>query len=266
MTVNHSRPLSSGHLPALEDAVVSACREAFRLIDLQHHRGLHPRLGAVDLIPVHPSTEETSLQECESLATRVCRRLLTEAPGSSFFLYRFGVEASSLARRRKEVGWFRSQVTPGLQPTLGQLTPRRGLTGAGASPLMANFNISLETRDRQVGTRLLSNIRQSSGGLPGVSAMCFPRQQGLELVCNVDMFSLEHDNPLHLLHQGAGHLQHVMGPFWRTKFEVIQQVVEKTARADNVRVLGDSVIIGLTPSQAVQLTLEAIEAGRSSLV
>ena len=65
--------LCSGNLPALEDAVVSACREAFQLIDLLQHRGVHPRLGAVDLIPVHPSTEQTSLEECHSLATRVCR-------------------------------------------------------------------------------------------------------------------------------------------------------------------------------------------------
>ena len=247
--------------------MVSACREAFQLIDVSQHRGLHPRLGAVDLIPVHPSTEQTSLEECHSLATRVCRRLLTEAPGSSFFLYKFGVEAESLARRRREVGWFSSQVTPGLAPSLGQLTPHRGLTGAGASPLMANFNISLETRgDLKVVARVLNNIRERSGGLPGVSAMCFPRQHGLEVACNVDMFSLDTDNPLHHLHYRAGHLQLVMGQFWRTKFEVIQQVVENTASADNVRVLGDSVIIGLTPSQATQLTLEALEAGRSSLV
>ena len=57
-----------------------------------------------------------------------------------------------------------------------------------------------------------------------------------------------------------------MGQFWRTKFEVIQQAVEKTASADGVKLLGDSVIIGFTPSQAVQETLEALKAGRSSLV
>ena len=246
--------------------MVSACREAFQLIDLLQHRGVHPRLGAVDLIPLHPGTEQTSLEECHSLATRVCRRLLTEAPGSSFFLYRFGVEAESLIRRRREVGWFSSQVTPGLVPSLGQLTPHRGLTGAGASPLMANFNIRLETKDLKVGARVLNNIRERSGGLPGVSAMCFPRQQGLEVACNVDMFSLDTDNPLHHLHHGAGHLQHVLGQFWRTKFEVIQQAVENTASADNVRVMEDSVIIGLTPAKATKLTLEALEAGRSSLV
>ena len=246
--------------------MVSACREAFQLIDLAQHRGGHPRLGAVDLIPVHPITEETSLEECHSLATNVCRRLLTEAPGSSFFLFRFGEEAESLVRRRREAGWFSSEVRPGLTPTLGQLTPQRGLTGAGASPLMANLNLSLETRDLGVGARVLANIRERSGGFPGVSAMCFPHQGGLEVACNVDMFRLESDNTLHLLHHRAGHLQPVLGHFWRTKFEVIQQAVEKTASADNVRLLGDSVIIGFSPSQATQLTLEALEAGRASLV
>ena len=258
--------LCSGNLPALEDAVVSACREAFQLIDLLQHRGVHPRLGAVDLIPVHPLTEQTSLEECHSLATKVCRRLLTEAPGSSFFLYRFGVEAESLARRRREAGWFSSEIRSGLAPTLGQFNPERGLTGAGASPLMANLNLSLETQDLRLGSRVLANIRQSSGGLPGVSAMCFPHQGGLEVACNVDMFSLDTDNPLHRLHHRAGHLELVMGQFWRTKFEVIQQAVEKTASADGVKLLGDSVIIGFTPSQAVQETLEALKAGRSSLV
>ena len=99
-----------------------------------------------------------------------------------------------------------------------------------------------------------------------MSAMAFPHQQGLEIACNVDMFLLDTDNRQHQLHLREGHLDNVMGQFWRCKFEVIQEVVERTAGEGGVRVLGDSVIIGFTPEKAREMTLGALESRRSCLV
>ena len=246
--------------------MVEACREAFNLIDLRHHSGGHPRLGAVDLVPIHPISEETSLEECQAVATNIGRRLLGQVPGSSFFFFRSGVAGEDLVSRRRRLGWFRSELRPGERPDLGEFSCRRGVTGAGSAPYMSNFNISLDTKNTNLANTVLTNIRQSSGGLPGVSAMAFPHQQGLEIACNVDMFLLDTDNRQHQLHLREGHLDNVMGQFWRCKFEVIQEVVERTAGEDGVRVLGDSVIIGFTPEKAREMTLGALESKRSCLV
>ena len=220
----------------------------------------------MDLVPVHPITEETSLEDCEVVATNVGRRLHDQVPGSSFFFYRTGVPGDDLVSRRKRLGWFQSEVRPGEAPDLGEFSPQRGVTGAGAAPYMSNFNLSLDTASTRLGRAVLANIRERSGGLPGVSAMAFPHQQGLEVACNVDMFRLERDNQLHQRHLKEGHLDNVMGHFWRTKFEVIQHVVERTAAAEGVRVLGDSVIVGFTPTEARRVTLEALQTRRSCLV
>ena len=67
--------LFSGKLAQLEDAVVSASKTAFKLIDLRKHDGGHPRLGSVDLIPLHPITEDTSLEDCGEVARRIVTRL-----------------------------------------------------------------------------------------------------------------------------------------------------------------------------------------------
>ena len=73
-------------------------------------------------------------------------------------------------------------------PDVGAYIPQYGLTGVGASPYMSNFNISLETDKMNVAKEVLRTIRDRSGGLPGVSAMTFPHQGGIEVACNVDMF------------------------------------------------------------------------------
>ena len=46
------------------EAVLSACQQACRLIDLRGHSGAHPCMGAVDLMPIYPLGEEVGLEEC----------------------------------------------------------------------------------------------------------------------------------------------------------------------------------------------------------
>ena len=58
----------------------------------------------------------------------------------------------------------------------------------------------------------------------------------------------------------------MIGDFWRTKFDTIQTEVETVAAQDNVAIVGDSVIVGYTPEHAYNLTVEALNNGKSSLV
>ena len=254
---NRSVITISGRLRSLENAVVSACEAATRLIDMRTHIGGHPRLGSVDLIPLHPITEDTSIKDCDILANQIVSRLTESVPESSFFIYGSQPGQRGLIERRKEFGWFQSSVNPDAAPDIGTLDSRCGLTGVGAAPYMSNFNISLETSDLRLAERVLRAIRSSTGGFPGVSAMALPHHNNnVEIACNVDMVTSKE----------RGDMEEIFPGFWRTRFSAIEARVSQVASEAGVSVLGNSVIIGFTPDTARQLTLEALSRGQPSLV
>ena len=93
---------------------------------------------------------------------------------------------------RKAVGWYTA-------PQVHQVRPH-GLVGVGAIPYMTNFNVTIDTRDLDVGRKIAAAIRGSNGagGLLGVQAMAFPHLDGLvEVACNVDLFRLDLTNQRH---------------------------------------------------------------------
>ena len=254
---NRSVITLSGRLNCLEHAVVSAFEAANTLIDIRGHSGGHPRLGSVDLIPLHPITEDTTIKDCDQLANNIVRRLTETVPGSSFFIYGSQPGQRGLIERRKEFGWFQSSIKPDTTPDTGTFDPRCGLTGVGAAPYMSNFNISLETSDMRLAERVVRTIRSSTGGFPGVSAMAFPHHNNVEIACNVDMVQRE---------ESGEDMEEIFPGFWRTRFSAIEARVSQTASEAGVSVLGNSVIIGFTPDKARQLTLEALRLGKPSLV
>ena len=224
------------------------------------------RLGAVDLLPFHPLTPDLSVADCGGLARRVSTRLLEEEPTSSFFFYGGADEGEgrSLASRRKELGWF--EGAPKKSPDLGMFHPGIGLTGVGAAPYMANFNLSLNTQLPQVGKAVLRKIRERSGGLLGVAAMAFPHAGGTEVACNVDMFLFDETNPKHREESLEGRVERAMGEYWRTRPCAIKQAVAEVATAQGVRVMGSSLVVGFPLETARQLTWDALNSGEVCLV
>ncbi|XP_054579073.1 formiminotransferase N-terminal subdomain-containing protein isoform X2 [Eptesicus fuscus] len=114
----------------LNDAVLAACVEAFRSIDMEAQEGIHPCLGAVDLIPIYPLAG-VGVEECGALARSLAETLVLRVPGSSVFL--FGEadlpEKRPLVQRRKQLGWFARRDLGALEPDLGAAPARRcGLT------------------------------------------------------------------------------------------------------------------------------------------
>jgi len=161
-------------LPTLGASVVSLCQTACDLIDLTQHSGGHPRLGAVDLVPVHPLSVDTTLEECGELARAIGHRVTSEVAGSAGFW--FGAadpQRRSLPARRRLVGWFSGRpVTE--QVDLGVCGPRLGVTGYGAIPYMTNYNVTLDTDDLRLGEDIARRIRgRTDGGLPGKTTELF---------------------------------------------------------------------------------------------
>ncbi|XP_059558655.1 formiminotransferase N-terminal subdomain-containing protein isoform X4 [Myotis daubentonii] len=175
----------------LKHAVLAACLEAFRSIDMEAQEGIHPCLGAVDLIPIYPLAG-VSVEECGAVARSLAETLVLRVPGSSVFL--FGEadlpEKRPLVQRRKQLGWFARRALSALEPDLGAAPARRcGLTGVGASPYVMNCNVTIDSQDLALGKEIAGAIRGSNAnGLKGVQAMAFPHEGKIEIACNVESF------------------------------------------------------------------------------
>jgi glutamate formiminotransferase len=160
------------------EAAFRATARAAELIDLNEHRGVHPRIGATDVVPFVP-LGATSLDVCVDLAVRVGRRIAAEL---DLPVYLYGAAARTAERRHlpdlRRGGYERLLLDlpndPRLAPDFGP--PRLGSAGAtvvGARPPLIAYNVTLATSDLQIARDIARGIRESSGGLPAVQARGF---------------------------------------------------------------------------------------------
>uniref|UniRef100_A0A3Q3XAI9 Formiminotransferase N-terminal subdomain domain-containing protein n=1 Tax=Mola mola TaxID=94237 RepID=A0A3Q3XAI9_MOLML len=178
-------------IDSVGEAVLSACEKACGLIDMRAHAGVHPCMGAVDLIPIYPLGEEVGVEDCAAEARAVARGLTERVQGTSAFLFGWadGPLLRGLAQRRKEMGWFKkTHDLHAIRPDVGPPPQRRfGLTGVGSSPYVMNCNVTIDTQDLALGRSIAAAIRESTpGGLPGVQVLALPHEGAVEIACNVE--------------------------------------------------------------------------------
>ncbi len=150
-------------------AAFGAVRAAVGLIDLNRHQGVHPRIGAADVVPFVPLRGvgmDAAVAVAEETAQRIWRELCVPV-----YLYEYAAhlpEHSRLEQVRREV-----RSNPERRPDLGgpQFHPTAGATVAGARKLLVAYNINLRTADIEIARRVARAVRASSGGLPGVKAL-----------------------------------------------------------------------------------------------
>jgi glutamate formiminotransferase len=161
-----------GHEAELVDGLVAGTARARELIDLGRHTGVHPRVGAVDVVPVVPLVAgDRSRAEVTALA--VARRLGDELELPVFLYGTIGEGRRPAFFRRGGLEVLRRRVDEGeLAPSFGprRIDSRSGALLVGArAPLLA-FNIELHgTVDD--ARAVAAAVRESSGGLPGVQAL-----------------------------------------------------------------------------------------------
>jgi glutamate formiminotransferase len=158
---------------ALIESLLDGIARASELIDLRQHEGVHPRVGAADVVPLVPLRPE-DMGRAAAAAVRLGERVGTEleipvllygevgAGRRPAFFRRGGTE--ELARRIAA-----GEITPEFGPR--ELSPTAGAVIVGArSPLVA-FNLVLATDDVAIAVTVAAAVRESSGGLPGVQAL-----------------------------------------------------------------------------------------------
>ena len=166
---------------APDDVLAAAhalARVALSEIDMREHRGEHPRLGALDVVPFVPISGIT-MEECVALATRFGREVGAQH-GVPVYFY-----ANAATRpERTKLGDIRNKVQyEGLAAVMdtthapdagpARFNERSGGMVVGARPFLIAFNIELDTNDLKLAKRIAKEIRESSGGLPGIQALGF---------------------------------------------------------------------------------------------
>jgi glutamate formiminotransferase len=165
-----------GSRDGVHRAAVSACRVATALIDMAHHRGGHPRMGATDVIPFMP-VRDVEMADCVELARAVGSEL-ADVLDLPIYLYDQAAllpERRSLAEVRKgEFEGLRDAVAKGERlPDLGpHAIGSAGATAVGARVPLVAFNAYL-TADAAAAKDIARTIRESGGGLPALRAIGF---------------------------------------------------------------------------------------------
>ena len=175
---SHNRTVITfvGDPAGVVEAAVQLAKFAARCINLTKHKGEHPRMGAIDVVPFIPIREVT-MEECVALSKRAAERIWQEAC-IPVFLY----EASASAPHRENLasvrkgqfeGMAQKVLEPQWEPDFGGRTihPTAGVVAVGARAPLIAFNINLSTADVAVADKIARVIRQSGGGLTCVKAM-----------------------------------------------------------------------------------------------
>ncbi len=165
----------SGSADAVLSATVALAEVAFEEIDVRVHEGVHPRLGALDVVPFVVDDE---VSEASALGT--CRTFAREVGALGVPVFFYERAAASPARRALPAvragqfeGLAKKMQDPLWAPDEGPAIPHptAGAVIAGVRGPLVRFNINLATSDVAPARRIAATVRASSGGLPHVRAL-----------------------------------------------------------------------------------------------
>jgi glutamate formiminotransferase / formiminotetrahydrofolate cyclodeaminase len=241
MDADHHRSVLTfaGAPDAVADAAFQCTRIATDRIDLRHHQGGHPRIGATDVIPFVPIRDVT-MEQCVDVARRLGERIGRELHIPVFFYERAAsrperTNLEAIRRGGLEGLAARMGADPAWAPDVGpsQLHPSAGATVVGARPPLIAYNVNLRTEDIGIAKGIAKTVRFSSGGLPSVKAI------GVELTgrrlvqVSMNLTNYE-ETPIHVAFGAVRHEAERLG----------------------VQIAG-SEVIGLVPQQALIHAAEA---------
>jgi glutamate formiminotransferase/formiminotetrahydrofolate cyclodeaminase len=240
MDADHNRCVVTlaGEPDAVAEAALLGTGKALELIDLNHHSGAHPRVGATDVLPFIP-IEGMTLEDCVALARRVGNEIWKRYRIPVFFY-----EAAANRPDRVNLENLRRGQFEGLreelkknhdrQPDVGEpkLHPTAGVTVVGARKFLIAYNVNLNTADISVANKIAKAIRFSSGGLRYVKSM------GVELKArNLAQVSIN------------------LTDFEQTPMHRVYELVKREAERYGAMPVG-SEIVGLVPKKAVEMAAD----------
>jgi glutamate formiminotransferase len=229
---DHNRTVVTfvGDPEAVEEAAFRGIGKAAELIDMNVHRGEHPRMGAADVVPFVP-IKNVTMGDCVAIARRVGERVGRELD-IPVYLYEEAAtrpERRNLAEvRRGEYEGIKAEIetNPERTPDFGpQHLGKAGATAIGARPPLIAFNVYLGTDDVDVAKAIARAVRHSSGGLRYVKA-------------------------LGLLVKGKAQVSMNLTDYRKTPVHRVVEMIRREAERYGVAVI-ESELIGLIPNEAL---------------
>jgi glutamate formiminotransferase len=233
---NRSVMTLAGRPDAVAEAALRGVGEAARLLDLTQHSGVHPRLGATDVVPFVPMRGST-MAECMEIAHGVGREIWRRFRIPVYFY-----EAAALRPERAHLENVRRGQFEGLSGAKASLDAARapdvgeaklhgtaGAVAVGARKFLIAFNINLDTPEGSIAREIASAVRASNGGLPCLKAM------GVELAS-----------------RGLAQVSMNLTDFEQTPLDQVFRAVEREAERHGCRIAG-SEIVGLVPQRAMEM-------------
>ena len=158
-----------GEAHRVVEAAFRMVKRAAELIDMRHHHGEHPRIGATDVLPIIP-LKGISLSECAELARALAERIYKELaiPTYCYEAAAFCPEHANLAdcRRGEYEGLREKMGDPVMRPDYGggeytEQAARSGATVVGARNFLIAVNFNLNTVSREVASAIAARVRAS---------------------------------------------------------------------------------------------------------
>jgi glutamate formiminotransferase len=235
---NRSVVTFAGPATAVVEAAFRGVERAITLIDLRHHTGVHPRIGAADVVPFVP-VEGVTLEDCVRLANELGARLW-ERLRVPVYLYEAAARRPDRVNleniRRGQFEGLREEVrtNPDRRPDFGEaeLHPSAGATVVGARKFLIAYNINLNTADVEIAKRIAKAIRFSSGGFRYVKSMGVP-----------------------LASRNLAQVSMNLTDFEQTPIHRVFEAVRAEAARYGASIVG-SEIVGLIPKRALEMTAE----------
>jgi glutamate formiminotransferase len=180
---NRSVVTLAGEPEPVAEAALRGVGKAAELIDLRRHRGEHPRIGAIDVLPFVP-VEGVDMNDCVGLARHAGKEIWARHQIPVYFYEEAALrpERKRLESvRRGEFEYLRDEVLRNADrtPDIGgpALHPSAGAVAIGARKFLIAYNINLDTPDVSMARKIARAIRASNGGLPHLKAIGVELQQ-----------------------------------------------------------------------------------------
>jgi glutamate formiminotransferase len=224
----------AGRHEVIVEAAIRAASVAVSSIDLNKHKGIHPRLGALDVLPFIPLGTAT-LEQCVALAHSAGERIYRELGVPVYFYGAAAKQPERIALENVRRGQFdglreTALTDPSKAPDVGGpgLHPTAGAVIVGARKVLIAFNVNLRSSDLEIAKNIARRIRASNGGLPFVKALGLPLRSRNLVQVSMNLTDFE-QTPLHMVYAEVSRLAGEYG-------------VE----------IAESELIGLMPRQAIE--------------
>src|SRR5256714_2547643 len=240
MDADHNRCVITlaGEPEAVAEAAIRGTGKAMELIDMNVHKGAHPRVGATDVVPFIP-VEGVTLEDCVALARNVGNEIWKRYRIPIFFY-----EAAATKPERVNLENVRRGQFEGMkeelkknherQPDVGEpkMHPTAGVTVVGARKFLIAYNVNLNTADVGIANKIAKAIRFSNGGLRYVKSM------GVELKArNLAQVSIN------------------LTDYEQTPMHRVYEMVKREAERYGAVPVG-SEIVGLVPKKALEMAAD----------